>query len=242
MQTGLCPVRPCRFGRTVENPSNPAGQPGAPCQQCVQYSTRLLVRLLWASTRYAKSMVDRRLSNLRSTEHAIPVYPFRVPPSSSHFLPFFSRSLPPFPFLSPPFPLDRSSGMLTSGFLFFRLPFFLSMDLDGSSAPGARGGGARGTSVPPGERCGGGGPRGGAGELHPQGERHGDSTGELQPQGKQCGGGAGELRPQGDRRSGPATAVVARSGGGAASRWWGGGAAARHRVVFFLFFFYFFII
>ena len=94
----------------------------------------------------------------------------------------------------------------------------------------------RGTSVPPGERCGGGGPRGGAGELHPQGERHGDSTGELQPQGERCGGGAGELRPQGDRRSGPATAVAARSGGGAASRWWGGGAAARRRLFFSLFF------
>jgi len=47
--------------------------------------------------RNAESTVDRRLSNLRSTEHAIPVYPFRVPPSSSHFLPFFSPQPPPVP-------------------------------------------------------------------------------------------------------------------------------------------------
>jgi len=44
--------------------------------------------------------------------------------------------------------------------------------------------------------------------------------------------------PQGDRRSGPATAVAARSGGGAASRRWGGGAAARRRVVFFFFLYF----
>ncbi|KAG2618351.1 hypothetical protein PVAP13_3NG079534, partial [Panicum virgatum] len=64
--------------------------------------------------------------------------------------------------------------------------------------------------------CGGGGPRGGAGELHPLGERHGDSTGELQPQGERCGGGAGELRPQGDRRR----------------RWRRGAEAAQDHIVF----------